>query len=211
MQSPAQTYESGAKRTSEATSVTDDALWGSLKIGNELSFSLLYNRYVQRLYNYGMHACNHREMVKDSIQELFIRLWDRRETLGVAGSVSFYLFKSFRRLLIQKIIARKRFSVPFSKVPESQFEFIPSAEQQLMNQEVTAQQSARIAHLLKGLAKRQREAIYLKFYNELSYHEVSSIMDLKVESVYNLISRAVEILRQRLKEVAPFLVFFLTF
>ncbi len=51
------------------------------------------------------------------------------------------------------------------------------------------------------LTKRQREAIFLKFYNDLSYSDIASIMDLQVDSVYNVISKAIESLRHKLKTV----------
>jgi len=180
----------------------DDVLWAKLKSGNELAFSLLYKRYVNRLFNYGMHSCKDRDLVKDCLQELFARLWDKRETLGVAGSVNFYLFKSFRRLLISRLVARRKILFPFQSEPSSVFEFIPSTEDSMIEDEFKILQRERVKESLHALTKRQREAIFLKFFNELSYHEVASIMDLRVDSVYNLISKAIDVLRVKLKNIA---------
>jgi RNA polymerase sigma factor (sigma-70 family) len=177
----------------------DEVLWSNLKAGNELAFSVLYKRYVNRLFNYGMHSCKDRDLVKDCLQELFIRLWAKRETLGVAGSVNYYLFKSFRRLLIGRLIANRKFSLPFQGKPSSIFEFIPPVEDAIIEDESKFQQLEMLKASLNALTKRQREAIFLKFYNELSYHEVSSIMELRVDSVYNLISKALDVLRVKLK------------
>jgi RNA polymerase sigma factor (sigma-70 family) len=185
-------------------SIDDDALWQSFKTGNELAFSLLYNRHVQRLYNYGMHTCMDKELVKDCLQELFARLWDKRETLGVAGSVNYYLFKSYRRLLINRIVSKRKFSIPFQGQPESVFEFVPSIEEYMVEQETKAYQYERLRSSIQSLTKRQREAIFLKFFNELSYHEVASIMEMRVDSVYNLISKTIDILRSKLKEITFF-------
>src|SRR5690606_15005402 len=90
--------------------VDDSAMCERFKEGNELAFTIIYKRHVQRLYNYGMHTCRDKDLVLDCIQELFARLWDRRETVSSVGSVTFYLIKSFRRLLLSKIIARKKLS-----------------------------------------------------------------------------------------------------
>jgi len=178
----------------------DDKLWAGLKTGNELAFSMLYKRHVNRLYAYGMHSCYDQELVKDCLQELFTRLWSRRETLGVAGSVNYYLFKSYRRLLIGRLIAKRKFSVPFQANPKSVFEFNPPLEDSIIEDESKYQQLARLKVSINALTKRQREAIYLKFYNELSYHEISSIMEMRVESVYNLISKALDILKEKLRK-----------
>lgn len=188
----------------------DEVLWGQFKAGNELAFSVLYKRYVNRLFNYGMHSCKDRELVKDCLQELFVRLWSKRETLGVAGSVNFYLFKSFRRLLISRLVASRKFTLPFQGTPDSVFEFIPSIEDSIIHDESKKQQLEELKASLNALTKRQREAIFLKFFNELSYHEVSSVMELHVDSVYNLISKALTVLKKKLKGNALFSAFFLS-
>jgi RNA polymerase sigma factor (sigma-70 family) len=182
-----------------ASSLSDEILWVNLKTGNELAFSVLYKRYVNRLFNYGMHSCKDRELVEDCLQELFTRIWSKRETLGVAGSVNYYLFKSFRRLLIGKLIANRKFKLPFQGEPASVFEFIPPTEDFIIEGEARNLQLERLKASINALSKRQREAIFLKFFNELSYHEVSSIMELRVDSVYNLISKSIDVLRVKLK------------
>ncbi len=196
-----------SKVDASGSSLEDDTLWRSFKTGNQLAFSILYKRHVQRLYNYGMHTSMDKEMVKDCLQDLFARLWDKRETLGVAGSVNYYLFKSFRRLLMNRIVAKRKFSIPFQGRPESVFEFAPSFEQSLIEQERMTHQYERLRSSIQSLTKRQREAIFLKFFNDLSYHEVASVMEMRVDSVYNLISKTIDILRSKLKEIT-FLAFF---
>jgi RNA polymerase sigma factor (sigma-70 family) len=195
----------------EEDSLDDEVLWANLKAGNELAFTVLYKRYVNRLFNYGMHSCKDSDLVKDCLQELFVRLWSKRETLGVAGSVNYYLFKSFRRLLIGKLIANRKFSLPFQGVPASIFEFISPIEDSIIEGEAKKRQQEILKASINTLSKRQREAIFLKFFNELSYHEVSSIMELRVDSVYNLISKSLDVLRVKLKETVIYLLLFWSF
>lgn len=183
--------------------VEDTILWDYFKQGNELAFTILYKRHVQRLYNYGMHTCRDKELVLDCIQELFTRLWDRRETVSTVGSVTFYLIRSFRRLLVSKIMARKKISTLLSGNAVAVFEFMPSAEESIIDSESKKNQVENLQRCIKALSRRQREAIFLKFFNELSYHEVAVIMDLRVDSVYNLISKAIDVLRRKLGAAVP--------
>ncbi|HEX5170720.1 MAG TPA: sigma-70 family RNA polymerase sigma factor [Cyclobacteriaceae bacterium] len=192
-----------SKPVNVGSSVDEAILWENFKKGNELAFSIIYKRHIQRLYNYGMHTCKNKDLVLDCLQELFAKLWERRETVSSVGSVNFYLFKSFRRLLINKIVAGKKFSIPNPLAAQAYFEFIPSVEESLIEDELKVQQTDRLRASIKSLSKRQREALFLKFFNELSYHEVASIMDLRVDSVYNLISKAIDILRRKLKSTLP--------
>lgn len=178
--------------------VDESVLWDSFKKGNDLAFTVLYRKYVQRLYNYGMHTCRDKELVSDCLQELFARLWDRRETVSAVGSVTFYLIKSFRRLLMAKIVARRRFST-FLAGNASLFDFMPSAEDGIIDAEVRQIQSEELQRCIKALTRRQREALFLRFFNDLSYHEVAAIMEIRVDSVYNIISKAIDTLRKKMK------------
>ena len=81
----------------------DILLWESLRKGNNLAFSTLYKKYIQSLFNYGMHIHSDRDLIKDCLQELFTEIWDKKESLGQVEKVAFYLFRSFRNLLFRKI------------------------------------------------------------------------------------------------------------
>ena len=185
-------------------SLDDSTLWSSFKKGNDLAFSILYNKYVHRLYNYGMHSCRDKDLVLDCLQELFTTLWDRKEKLSeVVTSVNYYLFKSFRRLLMSRLTVGRKFLISLNE-DRAGFDFTPSKEDDIIEEEWEVERNKKIRNSLHTLTKRQREAIFLKFFNQLSYHEVAAIMDLHVDSVYNLISKAIDILRKKLKADAVF-------
>jgi RNA polymerase sigma factor (sigma-70 family) len=178
-------------------SFNDEMLWESFKKGNELALSMIYKKHVQHLYNYGMHTCKNHDLVTDCLQELFFNLWSKRESVASVKLVNSYLFKSFRRLLIHQIVAQRKFSLPFTDTT-SVFEFIPSFEQTLMEEEAKAEQIKKLYKCIQSLTKGQREVIYLKFFNELTYQEISEITEMQIDSVYNLVSKAIDLLRKKL-------------
>lgn len=180
-------------------SLDDIRLWQNVRKDNELAFSILYKKYTQRLYNYGMHNYHDRDLVMDCLQELFTSIWTKRKNLSVLHSVSAYLFKSFRTLLVKKLTWRRRFMLSLEPKHELCFDIVLSIEQLIENDETAALRRENIRRCIKGLSKRQREAIFLKFYNDLNYSDIASIMDLQVDSVYNIISKAIESLRLQLK------------
>lgn len=188
-----------SNRNTKEQSLDDSTLWLSFKKGNDLAFSILYNKYVQRLYNYGMHSCRNKELVLDCLQELFTQLWDRREKLSEVTCVNYYLFKSFRRLLMNRLTMGRKFLISLSDRESYGFDFVPSKEDSLIEEEWEIERNKKVRNSLHALTKRQREAIFLKFFNQLSYHEVAAIMDLHVDSVYNLISKSIDVLRKKLK------------
>lgn len=173
-----------------------DTLLRSLTRGEELSFFRLYKQHVHPLFNYGMHACNDHELVINCLQELFIHTREQRSVPGLAGSVKAYLYKSFRQLLVQKVSGQRRLAVIFTNTFESPFEFMPCAEDLLTERNGYGMDSKAAMQL----SCHQQEAIFLKFYGIFSYAEIADIMDLKVDSVYDLVSKTVENLRERRNE-----------
>jgi RNA polymerase sigma factor (sigma-70 family) len=186
-------------RSNHSAEVEDRTLWQRFKNGNDLAFSILYKKYIQRLYNYGMHTCRDRDLVLDCLQELFGRLWDKRNHLGEVEVVNFYLFKSFRRLLLNKLVQNRKRSLLSLNSDSPGFEFHSSLEDAIILEEATAHQVGQLKKAIATLTKRQREAIFLRFFNDLSYQDVAAVMEMNVASVYNLMTKAIDSLRKALK------------
>jgi hypothetical protein len=103
--------------------VKEDAPIGNLHRQEALSLSGLYDQHIQHLFNYGMHACDNRELVTECLKELFAQIRSRSLILGENGSMKSNLFKYFRRLLVQKILALEKLPGVFANTSESPLEF----------------------------------------------------------------------------------------
>lgn len=200
MSNPSQFVENnnGFAGSSANPRLDEKALWLQFKQGNDLAFSLLYNQYVKRLFNYGMQWCRDRDLVLDTLQELFGMLWARRSEVAVVEMVNAYLYKSFRRLLINRMTERRKKNIFTLTLDSDSFEVIASVEDSIILQESSAEDFSNLRRALAGLTKRQREVIFLKFYNGLSYPAVAEVMEMGVDSVYNLMTRTLEALRTHL-------------
>jgi RNA polymerase sigma factor (sigma-70 family) len=186
----------------KSAELDDATLWQRFRTGNDLAFSILYKKYVQRLFNYGMHSCYDRELVLDCLQELFGRLWDKRERLAQVELVHSYLYKSFRRILLNKLDQNRKRVLMFFKPDVRGFEVLSSIEDSIILEETSVQQSGQLRKAISELSKRQREVIFLKFFNELSYKEVAVVMEMNIEAVYNLMSKAIDSLRIAMAELS---------
>jgi RNA polymerase sigma factor (sigma-70 family) len=192
-------HAASERRELHSAELEDSTLWKRFKSGNDLAFSIIYKKYIQRLYNYGMHTCYDRDLVLDSLQELFGRLWDKRSQVADVEAVNFYLFKSFRRLLLNKLAQNRKDSLRFLNVEAPGFEMLSSFEDSIILEEASTQQLEHLKKAIASLTKRQREVIFLKFFNELSYQDVAAVMEMNVDSVYNLMTKAIDALRKTLK------------
>jgi RNA polymerase sigma factor (sigma-70 family) len=176
----------------------DVLLWDSLRKGNDIAFSTLYKKYVQSLLNYGMHIHPNRDLIKDCIQELFIKFWEKRESLGSIEKVSFYLFRSFKNLLFHKIEISSKKSPLTQDLIDQMAPELP-VENFYINSEMVDQRIIRLKKAVQLLTDRQREVILLRFFQGFEAKEIAEIMNLSIPGVHNLLSLTIKSLRGKIK------------
>ena len=84
-----------------------------------------------------------------------------------------------------------------------------SSEQKIIENEIQHQRVHRLKKLLNDLAPRQYEAMVLRFYDELSFAEIASILEVNEQSARNLVQRGLAQLKQYAKHVISLMIFFL--
>ena len=173
----------------------DGKVWAMFKSGDNQMFAAIYSAYSRKLYHYGLKFTQNRALIEDSIQDLFFELLKNRKTIGQTDNILRYLMTSFRFKLFRLLKYEKRFDLR-SDSGEYSFEITFSIEHELILQEKVDQKSAIFVKALQDLTPRQKEAIYLRYTNELEYSEVSEVMDMSLESCRNLICRAVKALKE---------------
>jgi len=171
-------------------------MWDALRKGDKSALESLYREHAQLLLRYGVKVCGDQTIVEDCIQELFIILWQKRENLGDTTSVKNYLLASLRRA-IYKVHDKKVISIdPTERRKETEYE--ESFEQILVNQEWTDERKTKIQEALKTISDRQREVIYLRFFENKDYEEICEIMDINYQSARNMLFKGLKSLRKSL-------------
>lgn len=179
-------------------SLTDQSLWEGLQAGNQKAYSSIYEQYVGQLYTYGKKLSLNTSLVEDAIQEVFIELWRYHASLGQVRSIKAYLFTCLRRQIIRSIKKENILVFNDDYLKEDSFELEFSAQELLIQAQDKQAETARIKNALNQLTLRQKEIIYLKFFQELSYEEIGQMMDLSQRSTYNLVSKALAMLKDKL-------------
>ncbi len=164
--------------------------------GDEHALMTIFDSHVKALHNYGFKFISDSEVVKDAVQELFIELWKNRANLGETNSIKAYLFTSLRRKLFRaKGKQRNNKQIEFSQ--EHATEHTPSAEFVLEVEQSSIERTQRVMAMLNALSKRQREAVFLRYFEEMDYEKIASVMELSKQVVYNLVHKAIEALKSR--------------
>jgi RNA polymerase sigma factor (sigma-70 family) len=175
----------------------DASLWNDFLAGSKQVFERIFLAHYDDLFRYGMRLASDEEVVKDCIQNLFQRLWQRRKTLGPVAEIKPYLFAALRHHITDELRAQKRRTALQSGYPsEVEVTIEHSPEDFLIAQQLTSEQQAQLLAALKHLSNRHREALYLKFFDGLAYDRIAEVMDLNQQSVRNLVHQAIKRLRQ---------------
>jgi RNA polymerase sigma factor (sigma-70 family) len=176
--------------------MSDLILWKNFKGGDPNAFASIYRAYVHDLYHYGSRLTPDKKLVEDAIQDLFIELWKKRSGLGDTNSIKFYLLKCLRRKLVKMI----SFVDSVELRDDYHFEFVDSAEEVIVADQSREDRLKQLYDCLSFLTKRQREAVYLKYYHDLSMEEISVMMSLSLKGTYNLLSKSIVALRKRIAQ-----------
>ena len=174
----------------------DSLLWQSLKRSEKAAFEILLKKYYPIVLNYGVRFYKDKEFVKDCVQDLFIEIWNRREYLADVVSVKSYLLHSIRKNIIRESSRLKWFREADKISDDHDFDVEFDIETYLISREVENELLQKLRFELDKLTKRQREAIFLRFNQDLSYEEIAIIMDINYRSVVNLIHEAIKAIRK---------------
>ena len=184
----------------------EETIWIRFQGGDKTAYAHIYHTFYKKLYNYGSRIVAEKSLVEDCIQDLFIRLWKQKEKLALPRSIQAYLFQSLRRSIFRALEKEKReghdhLDESYNHTSHSSY------ETELIDRQWQLEQRSSLERALESLTNREREVIFLKFYLKMNYDEIAAIMELNIESVYNLVSRALTMLEQKLSTPLHFIAF----
>ena len=174
----------------------DDAtLLARMQEGQTAAFEQLVRRHTTRFYRLAYRFMNHRTEAEDVVQDAFLKLWERPDSWRPDGGSAFTTW--FYRVVVNLCLDRKKKkqSLPLADdlpVPDSR----PSQEENLLQQEREKRLEAQIALL----PQRQRTALNLCFYEELSNQEAADVMGLRLKALQSLLMRAKMTLKLQLMD-----------
>lgn len=168
----------------------DRQLWKSIKRGDSEALTTLFKRYYVLLYEYAIKLAHRKDWAEDSVQEIFVHIWQKRESLVFEESIKSYLFAAVRNHVLNEIGREKRHTAKRQELCD----FLPtnafSPEEMILFQETTERKELIIEWALKEISPRQRETLYLKVFSELSYKEIAPIMQISPQTARNYVSEA---------------------
>ncbi|ANH82854.1 hypothetical protein A8C56_19355 [Niabella ginsenosidivorans] len=175
----------------------DYHLWQSLKEGKQEALASIYFNHFKSLYEYGLRITGDEELVKDTIQDLFIKIWTNRSNFENISKIRPYLLVSLRSALYNKIQQNGKRPVRALNTKD-EFEMVFSAESKYIAGEARSLQTQKLLAALNQLTPKQKEIIYLRYFEELDYEEIVRVMNSSLKAVYKLKARGLDALKQLL-------------
>jgi RNA polymerase sigma factor (sigma-70 family) len=172
----------------------------------------LFREHYPALYRYAFRVTGGDDgMSRDLIQTIFIRLFEKRNSLPrKLDSPRGYLLRMLRNELTdqRRKTVRTR-TIPLAEeaedgssslLPDLLITAYPTIEETLILRETTDERRRQLAAALVTLSPAQREIVYLRFYQELSYPDIEALTGLRYQSIRNYLSQGLRRLRKEIKK-----------
>ncbi len=177
----------------ETTMESDKSLWYRFLSGDDDAYTTIYEMNIQSMYGYGMHYTSDCELLKDCIHDVFTSLFQNRRNLQPVKNIKIYLFVSLKNRLFNAYKQMRDYVT--LENDELNFSVELSAEEILLKNEEYHLIREKVNQMLNSLTSKQKEVIYYRFKENLSYDEISELMNMNPQSVQNLLQRTLKKLR----------------
>jgi RNA polymerase sigma factor (sigma-70 family) len=187
-------------KTSHVRSVfanhADEKVWRLFIKGDNKAFIFIYDKYFTSLFRYGRQFTSDKELIKDTIHDIFLDFKTSKYKVSNTTSVRFYLLMCLKNRLINKLKKQRKMVHIDDSLDGFNFGFTISIEQDVIDMQLKEETVARLNEAIDKLTFRQKEAIYYLFYQNFSIDEIMEMMQLdNRRSVQNLIYKGLANLR----------------
>lgn len=183
----------------------DVRLMLQVRDGDAAAFEELVRRYRDRLITVLEHLVGQREQAEDLAQDVFVRVFKARERYSPDAKFSTWLFTIANNVASNALRSRSRrrevavpdgngadsAPLPLDQLAKAASGFIPTRALD------KAEQAEMVRYAVSALSERQRMALLLAKFEGMSYQDIAQSMDLSVQAIKSLLSRA----RVNLKEI----------
>lgn len=174
--------------------MSDELLWESCLTGDKAAFKELYCRFYSLLCNYGFKLVVDKDLVKDCIQDVFIKLIQNHQSLSPTPNVKGYLIKALRNKLFDTMEKEKE--TDDISLYEESFQTDDLLSQLTFEETESDQRSRQLMHAFAELPARQQEIIYHYYMNGLNHEAIAEVMGINYQSSKNLLFRSLSKLKE---------------
>jgi len=147
----------------------------------------------RKLYSYSLRLLGNPEDAKDAVQEVFIKLWKRRETLEEYRSLEAFSMRVTRNLCLDRLKAKKP-----EYIEEKTLHLVRTSESTPAELLEIKETDVRVKEIISALPENQRSVIHLRDIEGYEYKEMGEILNMDLNNIRVLLSRARKAVRKDL-------------
>lgn len=190
--------------TSQFTAQTrneDQALFLSIKNRDKDAFTRLYHKYHPYLYALALRYLKNKEMAEDTVQHVFVKLWETTSSLNIEINVKNYLYTMTKNYILNQIRDNKE-TIALNYA-NAQCEF--KEEDDFINS-IEAQQTIDFLHKgIDNLPLQKKEVCLLKLEEQISNQEIADKMGISIHTVKSHYQESLKMLRTYFEKIQLFL------
>jgi RNA polymerase sigma-70 factor, ECF subfamily len=176
-------------------------LWKKVKKGNIRAFEILYKSYFPSLCLYSYGLIPDEELVKEIVNDVFLKIWDKRREIDIQYGIKPYLFRCVHNACLDHRRLKKNIrQYQTIDISDKIRELADHDEEYIFQQIGFKRLEKDVTASIDKLPDRCREIFILSRYELLSYIEISEKLNISVNTVKTQITRALESLRFSLKD-----------
>lgn len=183
----------------------DKNIVDALRQGDEQVFETIFRTYYERLCNYANTILNDMDEAEEMVQSAFLTVWEKHDTLEIHTSVKSYLYRAVHNSCLNRV---KHYKVrkTYGDSVKNQTELLhDDASQDLIGSEL----DAIVANAIDSLPDQCRLVFKLSRFENLTYAEIAEQLGISVKTVENHMVKALKVLREKLKDYLPVLIWLL--
>lgn len=174
----------------------DNDLIAQLRNGNKDAFKLLFEKYGSRLYQFSLKYLREKEDAEDLLNEVFLKIWENRQSLKTNTSFQSYLFTIAYNNIRQRFLKKSREEKYIRIFAEENLVDSSKGEDQV-DYMLIVQKINKVIDLLPA---RRKEIFILSYKEEFKNHEIADKLGLSEQFVKNQLSVARKYIISKIKE-----------
>jgi len=175
-------------------------MWENFRLdGSQEALSLIYYEHFDFLYDFALKYTTDRNLIEDSIQNVFGYLLKKQKNLNPVSNLRYYLLQAFRREFFDQIKKRKKIHLS-AEIAESHELLCYNKIEEQMDSEERDRVIMLVQKSIARLGPKQQEIIYLRFNQDLEYDEIAKMLSISVNSCYQSVYRSVKFIKEDIEK-----------
>lgn len=179
------------------------ALVKALKEGNQLAFSIVYKTYAAQTFSLAFKYLLSKELAEDAVQNLFLKLWLKKEEIDETKPINRYLFTMLKNDLLNTL----RDSKKNIYLLEDCLSMVLELEDNSQNENLKQEQMNIIQQALEQLSPQRRKVFEMKVSGKYSNQEIADKLNLSINTIKFQYSQSLKQIRSTVGELSLLLLY----